>query len=50
MDERRQIKAPVVQASRALTHKALPSAKTQAYAKVRPETVIPLDDKDLQEF
>ena len=47
---RRQIKAPVVQASRVLAHKALPAAKAQIQTRVRPEAVIPLDDKDLKEF
>ena len=56
----RQLKAAARQppvASPGAAHKALPAAagkrppaQAPAQAKIRPETVIPLDDKDLQEF
>ena len=50
--ERRQLKGPARTPLAHIGHKALPAPahKTQAQAKLRPEAVIPLDDKDLKEF
>ena len=50
--ERQKIKGPARTPLAHIGRKALPAPahKTQAQAKLRPEAVIPLDDKDLKEF
>ena len=52
--DRKQLRAPVA-ATRQTAHKALPQAghkaqSAKALNRARPETVIPLDDKDLKDF